>query len=131
MQHERYMAVGACLLQPPARRILAARTPEGEIQTDPYARGASGRFYQRGKVGCAREIGVVKMRQWLSTIVLFLVFPVVLMCSHRLSVAQTVPGRAPEARDMALVGFHDLQGRSAYQPSIQPAAARVIAHIRH
>ena len=29
MQHERYRAVDACLLQPQARRILAARTPAG------------------------------------------------------------------------------------------------------
>jgi hypothetical protein len=27
-------------------------------------------------------------------------------------------GSAPEARDMALVGFNDLQNRSAYQPVI-------------
>jgi choline dehydrogenase len=38
MRHERYRTVDACLLQPRARRILAARTPEGEIQTDPFDR---------------------------------------------------------------------------------------------
>jgi choline dehydrogenase len=36
MRHERYRAVDSCLLQPPARRILAARTPESEIQTAPF-----------------------------------------------------------------------------------------------
>jgi hypothetical protein len=38
MRHERYRAVDACLLQPQARRILAARIPEGKIQTDPLDR---------------------------------------------------------------------------------------------
>jgi hypothetical protein len=32
MRHKRYRAVDACLLQPQARRILAACTPEGESQ---------------------------------------------------------------------------------------------------
>ena len=71
------------------------------------------------------------MTQWLSTIVLYLVFLVVLLCSRRLSAAQTVPGSAPEARDMALVGFNDLQGRSAYQPIIQQQDGRFIAYIGH
>jgi hypothetical protein len=36
MRHERYRAVDACLLQPQARRILAARTPGNEIQTESF-----------------------------------------------------------------------------------------------
>ena len=71
------------------------------------------------------------MRQWLRTIVLALVFPVALLGSHGRSAAQTAPGSTPEAKDMALVGWHDLQGRSAYQPIIQPQGGRFIAYIGH
>ena len=34
-----------------------------------------------------------------------------------------------EARDMALVGYHDLQGRSAYQPLVHAQGGRWIAYI--
>ncbi len=34
-----------------------------------------------------------------------------------------------EARDMALVGYHDLQGRSAYQPLVHAQGGRRIAYI--
>src|SRR2546425_3619140 len=71
------------------------------------------------------------MAPCLSTIVLYLAVPIVLLCSGGPSAAQTVPGSAPEARDMALVGFHDLQGRSAYQPIIQQQGGRFIAYIGH
>ena len=71
------------------------------------------------------------MAQWLSLIVLCLAFPVVLLSRSGPSAAQTVPGSAPEAKDMALVGFHDLQGRSAYQPIIQQQGGRFIAYIGH
>src|SRR3984893_17182232 len=37
----------------------------------------------------------------------------------------------PEARNMRLVGSHDLQARSAYQPVIQPQGNRWIAYIGH
>ena len=40
-------------------------------------------------------------------------------------------GSAPEARDMALVGFNDLQNRSAYQPVIHRQGDRFIAYIGH
>src|SRR5215510_10091236 len=69
------------------------------------------------------------MTPWLSTIVLYLAF--VLLCSSGPGAAQTVPGSAPEARDMALVGVNDLQGRSAYQPIIQQQGGRFIAYIGH
>jgi hypothetical protein len=36
-----------------------------------------------------------------------------------------------EARDMALVGYHDLQARSAYQPVIHHQGDRFIAYIGH
>ncbi|HVR56143.1 MAG TPA: hypothetical protein VMT72_04885, partial [Pseudolabrys sp.] len=40
-------------------------------------------------------------------------------------------GSAPEAKDMALVGFNDLQNRSAYQPVIHRQGDRFIAYIGH
>ncbi len=40
-------------------------------------------------------------------------------------------GRAAEARDMELVGHDDLQGRSAYQPTIHKQAGRYIAYVGH
>jgi hypothetical protein len=40
-------------------------------------------------------------------------------------------GSAPEAKDMALVGFNDLQNRSAYQPVIHHQGDRFIAYIGH
>jgi hypothetical protein len=36
-----------------------------------------------------------------------------------------------ESKDMALVGFHDLQARSAYQPTIHQQGNRWIAYIGH
>jgi hypothetical protein len=36
-----------------------------------------------------------------------------------------------ESRNMALVGYHDLQGRSAYQPLIVQQGARWIAYVGH
>ncbi len=44
--------------------------------------------------------------------------------------AQNAPGRA-ESRDMTLVGHHDLQARSAYQPTIHRQGNRYIAYIGH
>src|SRR6266550_1925498 len=40
-------------------------------------------------------------------------------------------GGAAEAKDMALVGFNDLQARSAYQPVIHHQGDRFIAYIGH
>jgi hypothetical protein len=40
-------------------------------------------------------------------------------------------GDRPEAGNMRLVGFHDLQGRSAYQPTIHRQRDRWIAYIGH
>jgi len=44
--------------------------------------------------------------------------------------AQPAP-TGPEARDMALVGFNDLQGRSAYQPVIREQNGRFILYVGH
>ena len=40
-------------------------------------------------------------------------------------------GDPPEARNMRLVGYNDLQGRSAYQPIIHKQGDRYIAYIGH
>src|SRR5712691_7763510 len=40
-------------------------------------------------------------------------------------------GTRPEAKNMRLVGHHDLQGRSAYQPTIHRQGDRYIAYIGH
>ena len=72
------------------------------------------------------------MTRWLSKIMLYLAFPLLLLlCGGGHVAAQAVPGSAPEARDMALMGSHDLQGRSAYQPIIQQQGGRFIAYIGH
>jgi hypothetical protein len=39
--------------------------------------------------------------------------------------------QAPESRDMRLVGQHDLQARSAYQPLVVKQGARFIAYVGH
>src|SRR5262245_15851987 len=49
-----------------------------------------------------------------------------------LSLTPPAAGQArPEAKDMALVGSHDLQARSAYQPTIHNQGGRWIAYIGH
>src|SRR6478735_5283275 len=40
-------------------------------------------------------------------------------------------GDPPEASNMRLVGFNDLQGRSAYQPTVHHQGNRWIAYIGH
>ncbi len=40
-------------------------------------------------------------------------------------------GDAPEAKNMRLVGYNDLHGRSAYQPTIHHQGSRYIAYIGH
>src|SRR2546422_6632069 len=48
--------------------------------------------------------------------------------------AQTVPAKTKtkaESRNMELVGYHDLQGRSAYQPLVHRQGGRWIAYIGH
>jgi hypothetical protein len=46
------------------------------------------------------------------------------------ALAQNAPGKE-EAHNMRLVGYNDLQGRSAYQPVIQRQGDRWIAYIGH
>src|SRR5882762_3392957 len=50
------------------------------------------------------------------------------------TIAQTVPAKTKteaESRNMELVGSHDLQGRSAYQPLVHRQGDRWIAYIGH
>jgi TRAP-type C4-dicarboxylate transport system substrate-binding protein len=46
-------------------------------------------------------------------------------------VESQAPGRTAEARDMRLVGHHDLQARSAYQPLVHQQGGRFIAYVGH
>jgi hypothetical protein len=48
-----------------------------------------------------------------------------------LAALPTAAQNAPEAKDMALVGYSDLQARSAYQPVIHDQFGRWIAYIGH
>src|SRR2546430_17199934 len=54
-------------------------------------------------------------------------FAVLLACGS----AFAQPAAKPESRDMELVGFHDLQGRSAYQPLVHRQGDRWIAYSGH
>jgi hypothetical protein len=45
--------------------------------------------------------------------------------------AQTLAQARPEMEDMALVGYNDLQARSAYQPTIHHQGSRWIAYVGH
>src|SRR4030095_7243932 len=56
-----------------------------------------------------------------------LVGTIVIAMSASLAFAQ----HGAEAKNIALVGFNDLQARSAYQPVIQNQDGRWIAYVRH
>src|SRR5438067_5495575 len=65
----------------------------------------------------------------LSPIVLGLVL--VSLAAGPASSQPTARGHGAEAHDMELVGHDELQGRSAYQPTIHQHGARVIAYVGH
>ena len=48
-----------------------------------------------------------------------------------LALAFCLHAHADESRDMRVVGFHDLEGRGAYQPVIQRQGGRWIAYVGH
>lgn len=52
-------------------------------------------------------------------------------CAQITAQPQSSSGRVPEAKDMSLVGYSDLQARSAYQPVIHRQGSRFIAYIGH
>src|SRR5438067_3443559 len=58
-------------------------------------------------------------------------FAAVLAAALVLAAAPALAQQKPEARDMRLVGYSDLQGRSAYQPVIHQQNGRWIAYIGH
>ena len=55
----------------------------------------------------------------------------VLLAACLLAAAASQAAQSPESRDMALVGFHDLQGRGAYQPVIHQQNNRWVAYVGH
>src|SRR6201986_1882113 len=55
----------------------------------------------------------------------------VVLCGGGASAQQQKIGAPPEASNMKLVGYSDLQARSAYQPTIQHQGDRWIAYIGH
>ena len=67
----------------------------------------------------ARERNI-KMARWSLALLVALVFGAAAAAQHK-----------AEQRDMALVGYSDLQARSAYQPTIHRQGTRWIAYIGH
>jgi hypothetical protein len=71
---------------------------------------------------------MTSLRERLSLIVL----GVALICLAAQPVASQTPrGHGAEAHDMELVGHDDLQGRSAYQPTIHKQGGRFVAYVGH
>jgi hypothetical protein len=62
-------------------------------------------------------------------VIAFTVFVILLAVGQAAS--QAPRGHGAEAHDMELVGHDDLQGRSAYQPTIHGQRGRVIAYVGH
>jgi hypothetical protein len=62
---------------------------------------------------------------------IFVVSAVLLLTACPASAQAPARGHGAEARDMELVGHDDLQGRSAYQPTIHRQGARFIAYVGH
>jgi hypothetical protein len=50
---------------------------------------------------------------------------------HAAAAAAPKIGDPPESRDMVQVGYHDLQGRSAYQPLVREQSGRWILYVGH
>src|SRR5437870_13437485 len=58
-------------------------------------------------------------------------FTLVIFAAGPASSQAPARGHGAEAHDMELVGHDDLQGRSAYQPTIHQQRGRVIAYVGH
>ena len=67
--------------------------------------------------------------RWHALIVFVLVLAS--LAAGRASSQTPARGHGAEAHDMELVGHDDLQGRSAYQPTIHAQRGRVIAYVGH
>jgi hypothetical protein len=61
----------------------------------------------------------------------FAVGLVLLFAAYASAFAGPKIGDPPEAKDMALVGYHDLQARSAYQPLVREQNGRWILYVGH
>src|SRR5438477_12413701 len=72
---------------------------------------------------------MTSLRRRLSMILLGLVL--VPLATGPASSQTPARGHGAEAHDMELVGHDDLQGRSAYQPTIHQQSGRVIAYVGH
>ena len=70
------------------------------------------------------------MKKLVSSIVLMLSFIFIALLTFNVTSVFAI-GSTPEANNMRLVGFNNLQARSAYQPIIQKQGNRFIAYIGH
>src|SRR5215831_7975100 len=70
------------------------------------------------------------MKKLCSSVVLTLSFIVIVLLTFNVNSVFAI-GSTPEANDMKLVGFDNLQARSAYQPIVQKQGDRWIAYIGH
>jgi hypothetical protein len=70
------------------------------------------------------EIKKINFRRSITVVMALLLGGPVVAASQKI-------GDPPEASNMHLVGFNDLQGRSAYQPTIHHQGNRWIAYIGH
>ena len=69
--------------------------------------------------------------RWLWQLALVIsTFAAVMLLAPAYAQTQRISGR-PEAKNMRLVGYNDLQARSAYQPVIHRQGDRYIAYIGH
>ena len=68
------------------------------------------------------------MKRVSTRVVLVLSFLVIALFAFNVTSAFAI-GSTPEAKNMQLVGFNNLQARSAYQPIIQKQGDRWIAYI--
>ena len=66
------------------------------------------------------------MKKLIGILIFSLVLPA---CAQMTADPRATSGRSAEAKDMALVGYNDLQARSAYQPVIHHQGSRFIAYI--
>jgi hypothetical protein len=70
------------------------------------------------------------MKKLLSSVVLMFSFIVIALFTFSVSSVFAI-GSTPEANNMRLVGFNNLQARSAYQPIIHQQDGRWIAYVGH
>src|SRR3989442_4883529 len=62
---------------------------------------------------------------------ILLAFPMISLIAGSAAAQAPARGHGAEGHDMELVGHHDLQGRSAYQPTIHQQRGRWIAYVGH